>query len=341
MPDRNKNHGLDTAHKAIDPELASFFQEAANLEPLEYPRDYPEHMRIRDAMEREAMYGKASSHIPARVQARDGILTLPGRELAYRLYRPIAVTSPSPAILYAHGGGWVAGSIYTHDSLCAEISLRTARTVISIQYRRAPENPFPAAHADLWDAWNWVHAYGRTLGVDTRAIALSGDSAGGHLALGCVLRHRLEGAGIPAPDKLLLWYPNTDRRPDTMSRKEYSQGYGLTASRMDYFWECHEGAASHDSSNYLLYPGHVPVPEGLPPTVIVTAEHDLLRDEAEHYAERMRAANKHVTLVRAERMLHGFARLHEESKAANLWVRRGCMAFMRSGTAGIGAPPAA
>jgi len=96
---------------------------------------------------------------------------------------------------------------------------------------------------------------------------------------------------------------------------------------MEFYWRCLEGDANHDFANYLLYPGHVSPPDGLPPTVFVTAEHDLLRDEAELYAERMKEAGNKVVLLRADRMLHGFARLHRESAAATLWVRRGCLAF--------------
>ena len=316
-------------YKSVDEELRLFFQEIAVMNGGATPQGYPEHMRIRDIMEREALYGQASPHTTAQVKFTDGIMCMPGRELVYRLYRPFRSTAPASAILFAHGGGWVAGSIYTHHALCAEIALRTSRVVISVQYRRAPENPFPAGHEDVWDAWHWLYAHGNAIGLDPHTIALSGDSAGGHLALSCALRHRLDGGEIPAPDKLLLWYPNTDRRPETQSRKDYAQGYGLNADRMEFFWRCLEGGEPQDPNNHVLYPGHVPPPGGLPPTVIVTAEHDMLRDEAEQYARRIKEAGNQITLLRAENMLHGFARFHRESAAANQWVRRGCLAFMQ------------
>lgn len=315
--------------KQIDPDLLQFMAEVAHLQAGIVPsHDVSRQMAVRQAMDIAAAHARASSHGPDRVHTQDGVITLPGRELLYRLYQPAHRPGPLPAMLYAHGGGWVAGSIYTHNALCAELALRTDRAVISLQYRRAPENPFPAAHDDMWAAWEWLYQHGASLGLATHAIALAGDSAGGHLALGCALRHALEGGPMPAPDRLLLWYPNTDRRPDTPSQREYAQGYGLSADDMEYFWTSYEGSSSHDLQDYRLYPGHAPVPGGLAPTVIVTAEHDLLRDEAEHYAARMREAGNQVTVLRAKHMLHGFARLHEDSAAANRWVRRGCLAFM-------------
>lgn len=317
------------SEKKVDPELALFLQEMSELRDCAFPHGYPEHMRIRDALEREALYSETTPHIPERIQYFDGVMSLPTRELVFRLYRPIQAGTPAPAILYSHGGGWVAGSIYTHHALCAEIALRTSRVVISVQYRRAPENPFPSGHDDVWEAWRWLFRYGKTLGIDTGAIALAGDSAGGHLALTCALRHRLEGGEMDAADKLLLWYPNTDRRPQTESRKIYASNYGLDEDRMEFFWRCVEGHGQHDLDDYLLYPGHVSPPDGLPPAVIVTAEHDLLRDEAEQYARKMQAVGNEVILLRAGHMLHGFARLHRESAAATSWVRRGCLAFMQ------------
>lgn len=313
----------------IDPELLQFFTEIATLEKALSVPKMPQHYQARHSLELAIQYGRSSPLIPAQISTQDGFITLDGRELAYRLYRPRYASGQIPVLLYAHGGGWVAGDIYTHDALCAEMALRTGYGVISLQYRRAPENPYPAGHVDMWETWEWLRCYGELLGLDPTTIALGGDSAGAHLALGCALRNCREGNLKTQAEKLLLWYPNTDRNADTTSRKMFGEGFGLSIEDMEYFWSCTEGSRTQDQNDPILYPGHTSVPTNLPPSVIVTAEYDLLRDEAESYAKRMQTANNNVTLIRAKAMLHGFARLHLESQAANLWVRRGCEAFLQ------------
>lgn len=312
-----------------DSELEQFFAEMAPLEAAAQDAAETVHEGLRNAMEQVAIFGRASANYPNHVRTQDGFMTLAGRELAYRVYRASHQRSMAPALLYAHGGGWVVGSINTHDALCAEMALRTSCSVVSLQYRRAPENPFPAAHEDMWAAWSWLHRNANWLSIDPARISLGGDSAGGHLALGCALRRALEGGNMPQADRLLLWYPNTDRHSDTESRREFGTGFGLTLDAMEYFWSCYEAENQYDPTHPILYPGHSEVPSGLPATVAVTAEFDLLRDEAEVYATRMREAGNTVTLIRAMGLPHSFARLLEESRLAKEWVRRGCNAFVK------------
>lgn len=311
-----------------DTELAQFFSESAALEAAAMAACPIRHEGLRDAMERVAAYGRGSRHYPDRVLTTDGFIALQGRELGYRVYRRAGFPSDAPALLYAHGGGWVVGSIHTHDALCAEMALRTGCVVVSLQYRRAPENPFPAAHEDMWAAWQWLYSHANLLGVDPCRIALGGDSAGGHLALGCAIRRVLDGGSMPVADRLLLWYPNTERMARTESRALFDKGFGLTGEAMEYFWRCYEAGNAYDAEHPILYPGHMRQLPILPPAVIVTAEFDLLRDEAENYAHRLQAAGSRVTLLRAQGLPHSFARLLEESRSAGAWVRRGCQAFV-------------
>lgn len=313
---------------SYDSELAQFHAETAPLEAAAAAAYSERQEGLRQAMLSVARFARQSPHYPHHVVRTDDVMTLDGRELAFRVYRRARQTGATPALLYAHGGGWVIGSIETHDALCAEMAYRMGHTIISLQYRRAPENPFPAAHDDMWAAWQWLIRHAASLQIDPSRIALGGDSAGGHLALGCAIRYSLEEPGFTPAHGLFLWYPNTERCADTESRKAFAQGFGLTTDTMDYFWSCYEGDTAHDPQHPVLYPGHQAALKRLPPTLIVSAEFDLLRDEAEQFGQRLQTTGTPVSIIRAADMPHGFARLYLESQAAFHWVRKGCRAFV-------------
>jgi acetyl esterase len=218
-----------------------------------------------------------------------------------RLYRP---GSPTPgAVLFAHGGGWALGSIDSHDALCREIAIASEATVLSVDYRLAPEHPFPAALDDCDAAWYWLRGAAEELGIDADRIALAGDSAGGALAASLALRLR-DRRERPARLQALI-YPCVDPSLDSPSAHEFADGYRLTRAGMRWFWSAYLGrkAPTPDAA-----PALVADLSGFPPALVITASNDVLRDEGEAYGARLRAAGVPTEIVRVEGTLHGFIR---------------------------------
>jgi acetyl esterase len=220
-----------------------------------------------------------------------------------RVYRP-AVEGPVPTILFVHGGGFVIGDLDTHEDHARLLCAETGSVVLAIDYRLAPEHPFPAAHLDTVAALHHVFATIDALGGDATRVAVAGDSAGGNLAAGAALAAR--DAGLPLKAQLLL-YPVTDfeDNEDHPSRVENADGYLLTADDMRWFGEQYVGTpelAGDLRSSVLRRPDL----EGVAPAVVGTAEYDPLRDEGEAYAAALQAAGVPVVLRRYDGLIHGF-----------------------------------
>jgi acetyl esterase len=207
---------------------------------------------------------------------------------------------PLPVVVYFHGGGWVIGSIETHDAPCRELANRSGAIVVSVEYRMAPEHPFPAAPEDCYAATAWVADHAAEFGGDPARLAVAGDSAGGNLAAVVALMTR-ERNGPPLRFQLLI-YPAVDARMGYASIDENSTGYFLTKADMHWFYG-HYGADPSDwRASPLLAPDH----SGLPPALVLTAEYDPLRDEGEAYARKLQEAGVPVTLRRYDGQIHGF-----------------------------------
>jgi acetyl esterase len=221
-----------------------------------------------------------------------------------RLYRPESATGG--ALLFMHGGGFVIGSVETHDGLCRELANGSGATVLSVEYRRAPEHPSPAALDDCDTAWDWLRSASDELGLDVDRIALAGDSAGGALAAGLALRLR-DRREPPARLQALL-YPCLDPALASASAAEFAHGYRLTRANMRWFWRAYLGGAAPtpEAAPALAEDLH-----DLPPALVITASHDILRDEGEAFGMRLRAAGVPTELVRVEGTLHGFLRFAE------------------------------
>ncbi|HEY8551506.1 MAG TPA: alpha/beta hydrolase, partial [Vicinamibacterales bacterium] len=229
----------------------------------------------------------------------------PAGPIAVRLYYPQA-EGPLPALVYFHGGGFVIGDLDTHDPVARRLCAATGAIVCAVDYRLAPEYPFPAAPNDAAAATEWMLENAATLGADPERVTVIGDSAGGMLAL--VSAMRLRGHAPPLSGQVLI-YPMADYyEPGTASYREFAEGYGLTRESMIWFWR-----------HYLPDPALADHPEvsplratdlsGLPPTLVITAEYDVLRDEGEALAERLAAAGVPVTRSRVPGLHHGFIRL--------------------------------
>jgi acetyl esterase len=246
---------------------------------------------------------------PPRPMARVEGLTIPGPggEIPARLYVALgAPRPPQPLLVYYHGGGWVIGDLETHDGVCRFLAEHSGCRVLSIDYRLAPEHPFPAAVEDAAAAFSWAAEHAAELGADPARIAVAGDSAGGNLAAGVCLQAR-DGDG-PQPAMQLLLYPVTDVVGEQLSRETFAEGFLLTRNDMQWFEDRYlpDGCEVDDPRASMMRAQDV---SNLPPAYVATAGFDPLRDEAEIYATRMREAGGHVVLRRYSGLIHGFANL--------------------------------
>lgn len=229
---------------------------------------------------------------------------LPG-PVRIRVYRPAGGARGLPALVYFHGGGWVAGSLDTHDGVCRALCARTPCAVVSVDYRLAPEHRFPAAVEDAWAATAWVAEHAGSIGGDASRIAVGGDSAGGTLAAVVALRARDHGLALGLQ---LLVYPATDHDLETPSYREFASGYGLTRDGMRWYWGHYLGPDG-DGSRPEASPLRADDLTGVAPACVLTVEFDPLRDEGEAYAERLRAAGVPVERRRAAGLIHGAYRM--------------------------------
>jgi acetyl esterase len=208
-------------------------------------------------------------------------------------------------VLYLHGGGWVVGSLETHDPLCRALANAAHAVLVSVAYRLGPEHAFPAAVEDAETALRWVRTRAGDVGGDPDRVALAGDSAGGNLAT-VVARHARD-AGEPAPRFQALVYPATDARMDSGSYRELEDGFGLSRADMAYAYENYAPGAHPEDPD--LSPLCADDLSNLPPALVITAELDPLRDEGEAYAARLREAGVTVEQRRVEGAIHGFFRM--------------------------------
>ncbi|HEX7291927.1 MAG TPA: alpha/beta hydrolase [Conexibacter sp.] len=231
-------------------------------------------------------------------------LTVPGPAgvLPAVAYRATADVAPG-VLVWLHGGGWAVGSPATCDAQVRAIAAGSGCTVLSIDYRLAPEHRFPSAVEDAYAAVAWAADHADQLGARTGRLAVGGDSAGGNLAAATTLLARDRGG--PVIDFQLLVYPATCCELDAPSRGRYAEGHWLTQAAMEFFWRSYlatpEDATSPYASPLLAESVH-----GLPPALVVLAECDVLHDEGERYAQRLQEAGSAVEVRRYEGMLHGF-----------------------------------
>ncbi len=241
-------------------------------------------------------------HPPAEVAHVRDMKTDSGVPL--RVYHPIASRIETggtlPAIVYFHGGGWVMGNIETHDTLCRHLANASEAVVVSVDYRLAPEHRFPAAFDDAFEATRFVADHAVELNV--AQIGVAGDSAGGNLALAVALKARDEGGPDIACQCLL--YPVLDSRCDSASYAEFAENFGLTRAKMNFFWKSYLG--NSEGAHPLAAPSFAEDLSNLPPTIIVTAEYDVLRDEGEQLVVRLRESGVQVESKRCEGVIHGF-----------------------------------
>ncbi|GAB3326600.1 alpha/beta hydrolase [Geodermatophilus aquaeductus] len=249
--------------------------------------------------------------------------TVPGEDgdLRARVYRPEG-EGPFPTVVFFHGGGWVIGDLDTHDNMAREVCRGARAVVVAVDYRLAPEHPFPAAAHDAVAASRWVAKNLGEFGGDQR-LALAGDSAGGNLA--AVVAQTLRDDGTPLVGQLLI-YPAVDAEGEYPSRVENAKGYFLEKDTMDWFYG-HYAGAWDDARDARLSPLHGADLSGLPPAVVVTAEFDPLRDEGEAYGRALEAAGVQADVRRYDGMIHGFFDMGPFSPGAQAAIDESCARF--------------
>jgi acetyl esterase len=270
---------------------------------------------------RAALAPAAQAVSEARLIVGDGV--------ALRSYRPngIALEEVLPALVFFHGGGWTIGDIDTHDSLCRQLANGARCAVFSVEYRLAPEYPFPAAVDDCIAATSWVARNAAALGINPGMIAVGGDSAGGNLAAVITLHARDHGG--PALAFQLLIYPATDQRCGFPSHKANGEGYLLTREAIDFFRGCYL-PRPEDWRDWRASPLLAKDVSRLPPAHVITAGFDPLRDEGRAYAERLVAEGTPATYKEYEDMVHGFILFGGVLDTANAAVADCCAALRRA-----------
>jgi acetyl esterase len=262
---------------------------------------------------------RAVTQPPPRPMAEVCDLTVagPGDDIALRLYRPGNVISPSPTLVYFHGGGWTMGDLDTHDSLCRDLAEAGDCAVVAVDYRMGPEHRFPAAVDDVLAATRWLQRHAEKLRLNPRRFAVGGDSAGGNLAAVMALAWRDAGEAIPLKFQLLI-YPATDMRALAPSHTSNGQGYMLTSDSIAYFRGHY--IDPHQYSDWRASPLLHADLSGLPPALLITAGYDPLRDEGRQYADALSAAGSPAQYVCFERQIHGFITMGRVIDEANTAV---------------------
>lgn len=248
-----------------------------------------------------------------RADVVDGTAVGPeGYDVPIRVYRPLA-RARLPIVVYFHSGGWVTGGLAVSDRFCRKLAAVTGCILVSVEYRLAPEHKFPTAVGDAHAATTWVLAHAANIGGDAKRIGVAGEGAGGNLA--AVVALLLRGRRCPKLSHQLLMYPNTDMTSSRPSMRENAEGYGLTCRDLIWFASQYL-SAERERRNPLASPLCAHDHSGLPRTLIITAEHDPLRDEGEAYGEKLRASGVPVKVTRYSGMIHGFLAFRDEVAAA-------------------------
>ncbi|MFF7097377.1 alpha/beta hydrolase [Streptomyces rubradiris] len=236
-------------------------------------------------------------------------VTVPsGGSVKARVVRPAGVRGELPVILYIHGAGWVFGNAHTHDRLVRELAVGTGAAVVFPEYDLSPEHRYPVAVEQNWAVARWIVTDGADKGLDGTRIAVAGDSVGGNMSAALTLMAKERG-GVPLLQQV-LFYPVTDASFDTASYHQFAEGYFLRRDGMRWFWDQYTTDEA-ERAQITASPLRATTEQltGLPPALVITAEADVLRDEGEAYANKLRAAGVPVTAVRYQGIIHDFVML--------------------------------
>jgi len=284
----------------LDPVLKAFLDSVAAM-------GGPKTWDMQPAEAREAFAGLMQLAGPKDVpigKVANLAIPAPHGEIAARSYSAVAAGSdPLPTLVFFHGGGWVIGSVDTHDGLCRMLANESQCRVISVEYRLSPEVKFPSAVDDALAAVSWIEQNAAELGVDANRIAVGGDSAGG--ALAAIVAQQAKVKGTPKVAFQMLLFPVTQIGAETKSLREFAENYFLERKTLDWFY-AHYLPTNADKSDPRVSPLLAHDLSGLPPAFVMLAGFDPLHDEGLAYAEKLRAAGVGVTLADYPDMVHDF-----------------------------------
>lgn len=314
----------------LDPEIAVLLEALSSLPALES-------MAVADARGLVDQLGAAAPAGSLDVESSDRTISTRGGDLPVRIYRPIQARG---VLVYFHGGGWTLGNLSSVDAALRDFSAASYFTIVSVDYRLAPEHPFPAAVEDAVDATAWADTTRGDLAGIGCPLVVAGDSAGGNLA--AVVAQKAVASRGPAIAGQILFYPVTSTDTNTQSYCDYAEGFFLTRSLMRWFLDNYLPNAA-DRTDPAAAPLLARDLTGLPPTLIQTAEFDPLREEGEAYAGQLAEAGVPVTLQRREGLIHGFVTMAGSLRGAALarddavaWVKD--LAAMNAPRAGAAGP---
>jgi acetyl esterase len=242
--------------------------------------------------------------VAADVRMHDTVVTGASGPLAARVYSPPGASGPLPLMVFFHGGGFVVGSVTSHDGICRFLSLHGGVRIVSVEYPLAPEHPYPTAIDDAYAAFLHIVANAERFGGAGLAVGVGGDSAGG--ALAAVVAQRCVDDAVTKPAFSLLLYPAVDGLGEHPARQLFGRGYFIDTEMINWYRDCYSPDLERLREPYAS-PLRAPDFRGLPPTCVVTAGFDALRDEGTEYADRLRADAVPVTHLRCDGQVHGFA----------------------------------
>lgn len=233
----------------------------------------------------------------------------PSGQVSIRILRPLNAPATLPVILYNHGAGWVFGNNLTHDRLIRELAVGAQAAVVFPNYSLSPEAKYPTAIEECYAVLQWIADKGQEAGLDTSCIAVAGDSVGGNMSIAVSLMTKMRQG--PRIQLLLLFYPVTDAAFDTDSYHQFAEGYFLRRDAMMWFWDQYT-TDPQQRNEITASPLRASIEqlEGLPPTLLINAEADVLRDEGEAFANKLRQAGVPVTAVRFQGTIHDFVMLN-------------------------------
>jgi acetyl esterase/lipase len=265
------------------------------------------------------------------------VLNIPGGpqgDVEIRIVRPEGVAGPLPVIVYLHGAGWVFGDFHTHERLVRELAAGVSAAVVFPEYSRSPEARYPIAIEENYAAAKWVAEHGAEHGLDTARIAVAGDSVGGNMTAAVTLLAKRRG-DVQFRQQV-LFYPVTDANFDTESYHRFAEGYFLGREGMKWFWDQYTTDPAQ-RAEITASPLRASLDEltGLPPALVITGEADVLRDEGEAYAAKLRQAGVPVTAVRYQGIIHDFVMVNtlRETHAAEAAINQS-IAVLRAALAG-------
>jgi acetyl esterase len=259
------------------------------------------------------------------LRVQDRAIDGPAGPLDIRIYWPPTDDDPPPVVVFFHGGGFVVGDLDTHDGTCRQHAVGASAVVVSVDYRLAPEHPYPAAIDDAWAATQWVAAHGAEIGADAGRLAVAGDSAGGNISAVVAQRSRDEG-GPPILFQL-LWYPATLWDSSLPSFRENADAPVLGSAAVATFSRYYAGEIDLFNPPPGMAPGRAANLAGLPAAYIAVAGHDPLRDDGRRYGELLAAAGVPVEVHNAETMVHGYLGYAGVVPAATAAMDRGLAAL--------------